>query len=42
MESLWFDVSEMTFRNLTFSLQTARGTVVPLHGTHLSIHLIFD
>ena len=42
MESLWFDVSETTFRNLTVSLQTARGTVVTLHGTHLSIHLIFD
>ena len=42
MESLWYDVSEMTFRTLTFSLQTARGTVVLLHGTHLSIHMILD
>jgi hypothetical protein len=42
LESLWFDVSEMTFRNLQFSLQTARGRSLNLHGTHMSIHLVFD
>ena len=42
LEAGWFDVSEMTFRNLSFSLRNARGTVVPLHGTHMSSHLIFD
>ena len=42
MDALWFDVSEMTFRNLSFSRQTARGTPLNLHGTHLSLHLVFD
>jgi len=32
----------MTFRNLRLTLRNARGNVVPLHGAHLSIHLIFD
>jgi len=42
IEASWIDVSEVTFRNLRVSLQTARGTVAPLHGTHVSIHFIFD
>ena len=42
LDSLWFDVSEMTFRNLSFSLQTARGTPLNLHVAHLSLHLVFD
>jgi len=42
MDALWFDVSEMTFRNLSCSLQTARGTPLDLHGTHLSLPLVFD
>ena len=42
LEQGWFDVGGMSFRNLRFSLRNARGTVVPLHGAHLSIHLIFD
>ena len=37
-----FDVSNLSFRNLRFSLRNARGAVVPLHGAHRSIHLIFD
>jgi hypothetical protein len=42
LEQGWFDVGGMSFRNLRFSLRNARGRVVPLHGAHLSIHLIFD
>ena len=42
LESLWFDDSEITFRNLSFSLQTARGRPLNLHGTHMSLHLVFD
>ena len=42
LEQGWFDVSSLSFRNLRFSLRNARGTVVPLHGAHMSIHLIFD
>ena len=42
LEQGWFDVSNMTFRNLRFSPLNARGNVVPLYGAHLSIHLIFD
>jgi hypothetical protein len=42
LEAGWYDVSEMTFRNLKFSLRNARGMVVPLHGSHMSIHLILD
>ena len=37
-----FDVGKLSFRNLRFSLRNSRGEVVPLHGSHLSIHLIFD
>jgi hypothetical protein len=42
LEQGWFDVGGISFRNLRFSLRNARGRVVPLHGAHLSIHLIFD
>ena len=42
LEQIWFDVSNLSFRNLRFSLRNARGAVFPLHGAHLSIHLIFD
>ena len=35
-EARWFDVSNMSFRNLRFSLQNARGRVAPLHGAHLN------
>ena len=42
LEQGWFDVGKMSFRNLKFSLRNSRGAVVPLHGSHLSIHLIFD
>ena len=42
LEQGWFDVSNLSFRNLRFSLRNARGAVFPLHGAHLSIHLIFD
>ena len=38
----WFDVGKLSFRNLKFSLRNSRGAVVLLHGSHLSIHLIFD
>ena len=42
LEQGWFDVSSLSVKNLRFSLRNARGTVVPLHGAHMSIHLIFD
>ena len=42
LEQGWFDVSNMSFRSLRFSLRSARGHVVPLRGANLSIHLIFD
>ena len=42
LEQGWFDVSNLSFKNLRFSLRNARGAVVPLHGAHLSIHLLFD
>ena len=42
LEQGWFDVSNLSFRNLRFSLRNARGAVVPLHGAHVSIHLLFD
>jgi len=42
LESAYFDVSDVSFRNLSFSLRNARGNVVPLHGTHLSLVLTFD
>ena len=42
LEHGWFDVGRMSFRNLKLSLRNSRGAVVPLHGSHLSIHLIFD
>jgi hypothetical protein len=42
LEQGWIDVGGLSFRNLRFSLRNARGRVVPLHGAHLSIHLIFN
>jgi len=42
LEQGFFDVSNISFRNLRFSLRNARGAVVPLHGAHISIHLVFD
>ena len=42
LEQGWFDVSNLRFRNLRFSLRNARRAVVPLHGAHLSIHLTLD
>jgi hypothetical protein len=42
LEQGWFDVGKLSFRNLRFSLRNSRGQVVPLHGSHLSVHLIFD
>ena len=41
LEEEWFDVGHVSFRNLRFSLRNARGAVVPLHGSHLSLRLIF-
>ena len=42
LEQCWFDVGGISFRNLRLSLRNARGRVVPLHGGHISIHLLFD
>ena len=42
LEQGWFDVGKLSFRNLRFSLRNSRGAVVPLHGSHLSVHLIFE
>jgi len=42
LEQGWFDVGKLSFRNLKFGLRNSRGAVVPLHGSRLSIHLIFD
>ena len=42
VEQGWFVVGDMSFKNLRFSLRNARGAVVPQHGAHMSIHLIFD
>jgi hypothetical protein len=41
LEEEWFEVGRVSFRNLHFSLRDARGGVVPLHGSHLSLRLIF-
>ena len=35
------EVGRVSFRNLRFSLRNARGAVVPLHGSHLSLRFIF-
>jgi hypothetical protein len=37
-----FCLGDLNFRNLRFSLRNARGAVVPLHGAHMSIHLLFE
>ena len=41
LEEEWFEVGRVSLRNLRFSLRNARGAVVPLHGSHLSLRLIF-
>ena len=41
IEEEWFEVGRVNFRKLPFSLRNARRAVVPLHGSHLSLHLIF-
>ena len=41
-EQGWIDVGNMSSRNIRFSLRNACGAVVPLHGAHMSIHLILD
>ena len=38
----FFDVSNVSFRNLTFSLTNSKGAVIDLHGGQISVEIIFD
>jgi hypothetical protein len=38
----FFDISNVSFRTLTFSLTNSKGAVIDLHGGQISIEIIFD